>query len=348
MNTTPKTDECIKMLGEAQRVFDPLRYNENGYFDKEGIINLQNRIKAILDYRLMPFGVISISDNADKDTIKNNPLLQHISNFDDFWFVMKNYQLITADDLRNEFWSICPDLESIPKFLDVINVKFDDVNYRYDTDIDKIKELYNGLNKHVELDEITLKEADRMFLNLQHCAERYNSVWGSIKDAYSIFRKMADPEQSNGNNQPEQPQPPHFTRYFTSDEQKMIFEGLKKAGFLPKDTNYNHFKFVFGGTAIPDNEKPFEPLKWIKTNSKTKGINPNKISLLDFLNLLGIPENEIKDKPLINSVFEIPNGEKFKANNYTDIIDRNNGNLITPIISEYHNELVEIVNQSKK
>jgi hypothetical protein len=57
----------------------------------------------------------------------------------------------------------------------------------------------------------------------------------------------------------------HFTRFFTSDEQKKLFDGLTNGGYLPKDTDYNHFCHVFGDTAISDNGKPFEPLRWIGT-----------------------------------------------------------------------------------
>jgi hypothetical protein len=58
---------------------------------------------------------------------------------------------------------------------------------------------------------------------------------------------------------------PHFTREFTGDEQKKLFEGLTGGGFIAKGTIYSHFCFIFGGTAIPDNETPFKPLQWQKT-----------------------------------------------------------------------------------
>jgi hypothetical protein len=262
MNTTPKTDECIKMLGEARFIFSHLNYNGKGYFDKDLIIDFQNRIKAMLNYRLMPLVVISIPDNADKDTAMAHPMLQHISNFNAFWYAMKNYQLITADDLRNEFWSICPDLESIPKFLDVMNVKFKEVNYRYDTDINTIKDQYNGLNEHVKAEIISEQEADEMFWNIDIIADRYNFIMCRIREIYSTFRKMVKPLQAD-TVQPQQQ--PHFTRQFTPDEQKKLYEGLKNGCFLPQETICSHFYHVFGGTAIPDNETPFKPLVWQKS-----------------------------------------------------------------------------------
>jgi hypothetical protein len=261
MNTTPKTDECIKMLGEAKLVFASVYYNGKGYFNKDRIIDFQNRIMAMLDYRLMPFCVISMPDNADKDTAKANPILQNISNFDAFWYAMKNYQLVTGDDLRNEFWSVCPDLESIPKFLGVMNVKFDEVKHRYNTDIDTIKKQYNGLNERVKAGIISKQEADEMFWNIHFIADRYNFIMNYIGEIYRTFRKMVEPQQTGTNNNTVKPKP-HFTRVFSETEQKKLHEGLTNGGFLPKGTIYSHFCHVFGGTAIPDSEMPFESLQW--------------------------------------------------------------------------------------
>jgi hypothetical protein len=64
-----------------------------------------------------------------------------------------------------------------------------------------------------------------------------------------------------------QPQLLHFTRIFTELEQKKLFYGLTKGGYLPKETAYSHFCHVLGGEVIPDNESPFNPLKWEKSQS---------------------------------------------------------------------------------
>jgi hypothetical protein len=197
MNTTPKTDNCISMLSEAQSVFDPLNYNGKGYFDKAQIIDFQRRINAMLNYRLLPLGIISIRDNDDKETVKANPILQNIIDFDSFWYVMKNYPLVTSDDLRNEFWSICPDLKSIPQFLDVMNVKFDKANYNYETSIDTIKEQYSGLDEFVKAGKLSEQEADEIYLNIHFIADRYNYIMRSIRGIYGAFREMANPQQSS-------------------------------------------------------------------------------------------------------------------------------------------------------
>jgi hypothetical protein len=251
MNTMPKTDECIKMLGEAQFLFRPFCYSSKGFFEKDGIINFQNRIKAMLNYRLMPFGVITIPDNADKDTARKNPILQNIGDFDAFWYAMKNYQLVTADDLRNEFWSICPDLESISKFLDVMNVKFDGVNHKYDTDINQIKENYNGLNELVNAGKISEQEADDMFWNIHFIADRYNFIMCCIRKIYKTFREMVKPQQAD-TVQPQQP--PYFTCQFTPDEQKKSDLQI----IIPD----NILQALEREVCITQN-----PLKWLKSKS---------------------------------------------------------------------------------
>ncbi|MFV0289776.1 MAG: RHS repeat domain-containing protein [Mangrovibacterium sp.] len=40
-----------------------------------------------------------------------------INNIDNLYYAMKHYPLVTANDLKNEFWGVCTNLESIPKYL---------------------------------------------------------------------------------------------------------------------------------------------------------------------------------------------------------------------------------------
>lgn len=228
MNTHPKTDECIKMLGDAQLAITPLLYDGISNFDKgrtNKIINFQNRIIAMLNYRLMPSCVITIPDNADKETARENRLLHDIRDFEAFWYAMKNYPLVTVNDLENEFWSICPDLGSLNKFLDVMLVKFDDVNYNYDTDIDTIKKQYGVLDKRVEAGVISEEEANTMFWNIHFIADEYNLKMKIIRKVYKTFRKMANPQQTK---EKSQIQPPQLTQKLTPEK----IEKLKQY-FLP-------------------------------------------------------------------------------------------------------------------
>ena len=94
-------------------------------------------------------------------------------------------------------------------------------------------------------------------------------------------------------------------------------------------------------------ENTAKPYKWVKSNSKTHGINPNKTAIFDLLCLLEYPDEVITNIKLLNEVFVFPNDKPIRANNLTDHKD-SKGNLKRPIISEYHTELESIVRQSKE
>lgn len=137
-----------------------------------------------------------------------------------------------------------------------------------------------------------------------------------------------------------------FTRKFSQTEQTKLFDDLRKFKFIPENTNYSHFCAVFGNTPISEKEKPFTPLFWTATNKKANN-RANKISLLDLLKILEIPEPEIKNRTLINSLFTFPNAKPLSPQNYTDITDTTPKKCLKKIQSEYHTELLNIVNNSK-
>ena len=296
MNAIPKTEACIKMLSEAQMVFSPLLYRDISHFEKDRTLDFQNRIKAMFDYRLLPFGVITMPDNADKETAKANPVLKNINDFDAFWYAMNNYQLVTADDLSNEFWSICPDLESIPKFLDVLNVKFDDVNYRYDTDIKALKGQYECLNELAKAGTISEQDADEMLWNIHFLAKRYNFIMHYIGGIYGAFRKMVEPQpESNQQTKAERIQIPQ-------KQLNALFEGLKGC-ITPYDKDC--FIYAFNGGERP---KEYNGMK------KTRKITDAQFVYLiaELFSKSGITEWHVAYE------FGIKNPEQKKVNYYSN------------------------------
>jgi hypothetical protein len=76
---------------------------------------------------------------------------------------------------------------------------------------------------------------------------------------------MVIPKTFQSNKEPDTAKPQqslYFAHKFTANRQKELFDGLIKGGWLSKGTVYSHFCYVFGGTAISDNEKPLKPLQW--------------------------------------------------------------------------------------
>jgi len=94
-------------------------------------------------------------------------------------------------------------------------------------------------------------------------------------------------------------------------------------------------------------ENTTKPYKWVKSNSKTHGINPNKTAIFDLLCLLEYPDEIITNIKLLNEYFIFSNSKPIRANNLT-YHKYSTGKLKRPIISEYHTELETIVNQSKE
>ena len=173
----------------------------------------------------------------------------------------------------------------------------------------------------------------------------FSLLYYSIIECYKVIQSYYPefiPEKQTAKIKPELKS---FTREFSQKEQKKLFDGLKDGGFIPENTNYSHFCAVFGNTPLPEKEKPFTPLVWAATNKKVKD-SANKISLLDLLQILEIPETEIKNKPLINSLFTFLNANPLSSQNYTPITDIKM--CLKQIQTQYHTELINIVNNSKK
>lgn len=172
----------------------------------------------------------------------------------------------------------------------------------------------------------------------------FSLLYCSIIECYKVIQRYYPefiPKKQTAKIKPELKS---LTRKFSSTEQKKLFDDLRKFKFIPENTNYSHFCAVFGNTPIPEKEKPFTPLVWTATNKKA-GNSANKISLLDLLKILEIPEPEIKNRPLINSLFTFPNAKPLSPQNYTLITDTKK--CLKEIQSEYHTELLNIVNNSK-
>lgn len=117
------------------------------------------------------------------------------------------------------------------------------------------------------------------------------------------------------------------------DVMKEQYKALKECGFI--DCEEKVFLFRMGFNVENNN---IEKIKWTAINKKS--FQPNKKSLIDYLTLIGITEKIIKNK--VNFIFEIPGGKEFKPNNF----EYENG--VFKSKSEYHNELVKIVTESKQ
>ena len=172
----------------------------------------------------------------------------------------------------------------------------------------------------------------------------FSLLYCSIIECYKVIQSYY-PEFIPKKQTKIKPELKSFTLKFSPIEQKKLFDELRKFKFIPQNTNYSDFCAVFGNTPLPEKEKPFTPLVWTAINKKAKD-RANKKALLDLLQILEIPETEIKNRKLINSLFTFPNANPLSPQNYTYITDAKK--RLLQIKSEYHTELINIVNNSKK
>jgi hypothetical protein len=126
-----------------------------------------------------------------------------------------------------------------------------------------------------------------------------------------------------------------FDKRLCEDETKEIYSLLIERNFIKDNIREESFLYWFG---YDTKFQEIDPITWIKKNKNT-GM-PSKISLLDLLVLMGYKEEEIRKN--INTAFIVDGGKKFGSANYTDYKDW------SKIKSEYHAELEEIINKSKK
>lgn len=75
----------------------------------------------------------------------------------------------------------------------------------------------------------------------------------SIESKIILFRPITPP--------PKVTPPLYFTRLFTPDQLKLLYNGLTTGGFLPLDTDPEAFNYVFG---VSDKPKDFNGLGWLK------------------------------------------------------------------------------------
>ncbi|GHV56567.1 hypothetical protein FACS1894182_03370 [Bacteroidia bacterium] len=120
-----------------------------------------------------------------------------------------------------------------------------------------------AINEVAKIERHVLNQISSWYENVS--LQTKQSLLNCAKSLYNIANTDVTSTSTQRVPDTKKPQPTHFNRHFTTDEQKKLFEGLTKGGFLPKDADYRHFCYVFGGTAILNNEKPFEPLIWGKS-----------------------------------------------------------------------------------
>lgn len=130
------------------------------------------------------------------------------------------------------------------------------------------------------------------------------------------------------------PSPQHFNTSLSIAQLGVLYEELIQNGYINSDADKDSFIWAFGGCPTIENVKRME---WIKPVSTTHGKNISMMSLLNFLTLLGISEEQIKNKQIHRTIFSRSGNSHAPSNaNYIDAKAKK-------YKSEYHTELNEIL-----
>lgn len=233
---------------------------------------------------------LAIKKRIDNELFENEKDRKYWSDIKDFKNVIINDKTLTtkqAKKLVNDNLQAIDNLAIEKKEqynrLNMISEHFQKIIGKPNNEVEKTLSKFNKLKFMFanRLDALCLNN-NIDFIKLQNEVEIYLKLRRKIEDIYIYIGTWEQTEKyinelqfHENEKQPIQqtkeknlvqppPKPLHFTKCFTTDEQKNLFDGLIKAGLLEKE-KYSHFCYVFGGTDIPDNEKPFKPLQWAGT-----------------------------------------------------------------------------------
>lgn len=178
-------------------------------FDKELLLKRLTRSKALMCYVICPMMLVEGDFTNRKRALdfmrKNN--LWTGEPYSDIVLNALQIGAITEKDLEHEFMEMCPDIDSIPKYLQVTRVKFKDVLSRIpDKDYYSFDNLLFNQNDNeysgrvqplVEMGVITHKEAEDILVSVSMIIRDINWAVNKIAEMYKELEKMALPS-TNG------------------------------------------------------------------------------------------------------------------------------------------------------
>lgn len=185
MKVPVKAKEAANMLWEAIDSLFPTHYKE---WDGKDILLQQIRARAILYYRLCPHTYIFITSADTPDTIKdlmiNNRQWTGDSNFMEVFNVLVNFQTVSLDDLENEFIELCPNLDNMGRYLEVIIKPI----FLEIPDCSKyIKKCIQYVREQEANEKIASDEAEEICANVYTILELVREVFGNICRIYNRF-----------------------------------------------------------------------------------------------------------------------------------------------------------------
>lgn len=317
-----KTDRCVKLLKEIQLGLYPYCFSFNGddelvdivkksgnkgeairqyykdksgkdrfltneeaiqsVFDKDAVLYRLAFLKALTCYVLSPVYKIANKDEQ-LDVVKSNTgqdqyadvILDTVESFG---------EPIYVKDLENEFMEVCPDVDSIGKYLPLALSKYDGIKlpYRNGCPMNDIVFGNNNYSQHIRKAEatglITKDESETILVSIWQIIDRVNTVADWIVEMYAKIESLVPSNGSNDTNTLPDAQSTHFSVNKSYEEMQRILAALQKQGFISADTTIGTFYYRMTGMGAPTNDK----VKWIRKGKKRRN-DISKSGLVYFL-----------------------------------------------------------------
>lgn len=312
MKLMVKTDRCVKLLKEIQLGLYPYCFSFNGddelvdivkksgnkgeairqyykdksgkdrfltneeaiqsVFDKDAVLYRLAFLKALTCYVLSPVYKIANKDEQ-LDVVKSNTgqdqyadvILDTVESFG---------EPIYVKDLENEFMEVCPDMDSIGKYLPLALSKYDDINLPFRKGCSMLDFVFkeNNYSRHIRKAEsiglITKEEAEMILVSIWQIIDRVNTVADWIMEMYAKIESWIPSDGSDDANvqMATNAQNTHFSVNKSYDEMQRILTALQQQGFISSDTTIETFYYRMTGQGGPTDDK----IKWIKKGKKRK------------------------------------------------------------------------------
>ena len=257
-------------------------------FDKDAVFRRLAYLKALTFYVLSPMVEI-----ASKE--KRLAYVEYCSTQDPYKDVILDTveafgEPIYVKDLENEFMRVCPDMDSIGKYLRLALSKYDEIKLpcrkrRYSMLDFVFKE--NDYSRYIRQAEsvglITKDEAETILVSIWQVIDRANTICDWIVEMYAKIEALIPSDGFDDANVQTAPnaQKTHFSVNKSYDEMQRILTALQQQGFISADTTIETFYYRMTGNSKPVQKR----ICWVK-KAKNKVISLT--SLIDFLVTIGV------------------------------------------------------------
>ncbi|WP_297415610.1 hypothetical protein [uncultured Alistipes sp.] len=276
-------------------------------FDKDDIFCRLAFLKALTFYVLSPMDKIADKHQQIeyvKDRTARDPYADVILDTVELFG-----EPIYVKDLEDEFMEVCPDMDSIGKYLPLALSKYDDVKlpcrkkrYSMDDLVFGDNEYSRHIRKAESIGLITQKDAETMLVSIWQVIDRANTICDWIAEMYAKIESLIPSNGSYNANVQAVPaaQNIHFSVNKSYDEMQRILTALQQQGFVSNDTDVSTFYYRMTGQGTPISNK----IGWIKKGKKNNS-SISKRSLVYFVETIAnCRVSKAKDsRNLIENIF---------------------------------------------